>query len=216
MKSADLVKIVRARADESSRAWFDLAVAGDRAAVLTAFPAAGRRLGRSVVALRRDEDEVLWAEGRTLDEVGRVALLLACCERLPAGAHVEMVEEVYRAGEEREKVAVLQALPVLPEPGRFVAIGRDACRSNTMTLFEAIACENPYPSRHFDDEGWNQMIMKAVMNRIPLARVAGLRERHNAELDRMARAYESERRAAGRPVPEDLAIIKLPEPTGET
>ena len=46
--------------------------------------------------------------------------------------------------------------------------------------------------------------MKAIFNGLSLRRVLGLAERNNAELRRMVEAYASERRAAGRPVPEDV------------
>jgi L-ribulose-5-phosphate 3-epimerase len=51
------------------------------------------------------------------------------------------------------------------------------------------------------------MIIKAWMNDVPLARVRGLPHRRTAELVRMVEAFASERRAAGRPVPTDAALV---------
>jgi len=46
---------------------------------------------------------------------------------------------------------------------------------------------------------------------VPLARMIGLAERTTHELVRMVEAYASERRAAGRPVPGDVALIRSPQ-----
>ena len=76
-----------------------------------------------------------------------------------------------------------------------------------LTVFEAIACENPYPRRHFVELPWNQMVLKAAFSGVALTRIVGLAERRNPELARMAADYAAERRAAGRPVPDDLALV---------
>ena len=71
-------------------------------------------------------------------------------------------------------------------------------------MFEALACENPYPAAHFPERNFNQMVLKALFNSIELSRIDGLSGRRNAELSRMARDYAAERRAAGRAVPADI------------
>ena len=50
-------------------------------------------------------------------------------------------------------------------------------------------------------------LMKAIFNGVPLGRVVGLSGRLGPELRRMAGAYASERRAAGRPVPADVDLV---------
>ena len=72
---------------------------------------------------------------------------------------------------------MLKALPLLPEPERFEALAVEACRSNVLTVFEAIACENPYPQRYFVELPWNQMVLKAAFNGVALTRIVGLDER---------------------------------------
>jgi hypothetical protein len=118
-----------------------------------------------------------------------------------------LVAELFYRGESREKQAVLRALPLLPDPARFIAIGVEACRSSVQTVFEAIACENPYPAEHFTDAAFNQMVLKALFTEVGVARIDGLERRASGELSRMAESYGSERRAAGRRVPEDIARI---------
>jgi hypothetical protein len=50
--------------------------------------------------------------------------------------------------------------------------------------------------------------MKALFTGAPLRRIHALPSRLNAELRRMARDFAAERRAAGRPVPEDIHLIE--------
>src|SRR5690606_454082 len=110
-------------------------------------------------------------------------------------------------GELGEQVSLLRTLSALPEPQLFVEVGVGACRTNTVAVFEAISCENPYPATYFDDLSFNQMVMKSVFLQVPLARVQGLPHRSNDDLRRMAQDYASERRAASRAVPSDLWLI---------
>lgn len=134
-----------------------------------------------------------------MDELARAALVHALYPKLSP-------QELWAHGDNRERQAVLRVLPDLPAPGEHVALAVEACRSNVLTVFEAIACENPFPAAHFSELQWNQMVLKAAFNGVALARIRGLPERRNAELARMARDFAAERRAAGRPVPADLDL----------
>jgi len=51
------------------------------------------------------------------------------------------------------------------------------------------------------------MVLKAVFAGVALRRILGLAGRRTPELRRMAGDYASERRAAGRSVPVDLACL---------
>jgi hypothetical protein len=75
------------------------------------------------------------------------------------------------------------------------------------SVFEAIACENAYPARHFPDQNFNKLVLKAFFTGVGVARIVGLGGRRTAELRRMAEDYASERRAAGRSVPPDLGLV---------
>jgi hypothetical protein len=74
-------------------------------------------------------------------------------------------------------------------------------------VFEAIACENPFPAAQFPELHFNQMALKAVFLGVALARMLGLAERRTPELARMAEDFAAERRAAGRTVPADLSLL---------
>jgi hypothetical protein len=198
-----------------ARTWLaeQVAAAGEPARFAAAFAAAGRRLGRGEI--RQAAAAAITAAGLRwpvtgVDECGRAALVLAAVAALPDERHVPFVRDLVRRGEVRERQAVLRVLAALPAAARFVDIAVDACRSNVETVFAAIACDNDFPARHFPPPAFHQMVIKALFIGAPLARVAGLAERTTGELARMVDAYVSERRAAGRAIPDDVALIRRP------
>ena len=114
---------------------------------------------------------------------------------------------LFEAGEIGEQVSILRTLSALPEPARFVETGEQACRHNSLDVFEAIVAENPFLSECFPALSFNQAVMKAIFMQVSLRRIEQLEQRVTAELSRMAAGYASERRAAGRPVPEDAEFL---------
>jgi hypothetical protein len=108
---------------------------------------------------------------------------------------------------------VLRCLALLPAPDRFVPLAVEACRSSIQPLFEAVACENPYPAAYFPEASFNQMVLKALFIGVALPRIRGLKGRVTGELRRMAADYASERRAAARPVPPDIDWLLAQEGT---
>jgi hypothetical protein len=122
--------------------------------------------------------------------------------------HVSLATEAFRRGDSGERVALLRALTLLPEPDRFTELAIEACRTHVLGVFAAIACENAFPARYFPELHFNQLVIKAMFLELALERVLGWRARNNPELRRMAADYGAERRAAGRSVPADLATIQ--------
>ena len=217
--AADLVSLVRTRAKPAALAWFAAAVADldpvrERGHFLSALAAAGRRLGRDPVVPDRTEGDRLAAAGLSpfppglgLDECGRGALILLAFDRLPASERVQLASDLYHRGEVRERQALLRVLAYLPAPAGFRELAVEACRTSVQSVFEAIACENPYPAAHFPEASFNQMVLKAVFTGLALPRIAGLPERVTPDLVRMAEDYAAERRAAGRALPADMDLI---------
>ena len=212
MTDAPYAAVVRRRCSAQGREWLDRALQRitpplDAAAFQTAYAGASRRIGGEPVVVEADEASAGASDGQPLDEVARTALLLRALECLPPAGHAAFVDEVYRRGDSREQAALLRALCLLPAPERFLATAVEACRTNVRAVFEAIACRNPYPARHFPEPSFNQMVLKVLFVELPLGSVVGLGGRTTAELRRMAEDYARERRAAGRPVPSDIAIL---------
>ena len=71
-------------------------------------------------------------------------------------------------------------------------------------VFEAVAHRNPYPRKMFDQDAWNQMVLKALFIGSRLDPIQGLDERANPGLASMLVDYAHERWAAGRPVSPEL------------
>jgi hypothetical protein len=143
----------------------------------------------------------------TLEDAGRLLLLLGRYAAVPgAEANHALALECYEQGAAREQQSWLRTVAVLPDPERFLPTAIDACRTSIVPLFEAVACENVYPAKHFPALNFNQMVLKALFNGIALNRIIGLQARLNSELSRMARDYAAERRAAGRSIPPDISL----------
>ena len=186
-----------------------------RIAVL--FPAAGRKVGREPVDPAADPLGVL---SGTTDDAAREALVGALLAALPADGAATTLRDLYRYGDDAERRGVLRGLnagvlsaeaasggPTLAEP--IVAAGRelvaDALRTNDPRLVAAAL--GPFATVHLDDHGWHHGVLKALFMGIPLAAVAGIDERGDAELARMAAALIAERRAAGREISADMTRL---------
>jgi hypothetical protein len=208
------------RAGKPAATWLATAlgqIAAEQPAAITftlAWSAAGRRLGHAKLTATADEERTLPLSptGFCMDEYGRALLLLAVLAGHPPSMHAALVDDLYAKGELREQQAVLRVLPYLPSPERFVAVAIEAVRSNALTVIEAIAYDNPYPARHFPDPAFNQLVLKCLFYGLSLRRLQGLAQRIEPELKRMVAGYVSERRAAGRSVPEDTNLILQGDP----
>jgi hypothetical protein len=206
---------------------------GSGAALARHFTAAGRRLGHATMSVgdgasggrevRLTRDGLRLFPGRwATDELGRASLVSAAIDvaapaRAPTGdpfiamgtdgEAVMQVEDLFRGGDLREQQTVARCLAHLPGPERFLSLAVEIVRSNTTVLLEAIACDNPFPSAHLPEAAFNQMVVKCLFVGLPLAQIVGLAQRRSPELERMVAAFASERRAAGRPVPDDASSV---------
>jgi hypothetical protein len=214
-----LLAILSRRIDGAAASWLSdraRAIAADAAidSLLVAYAAAGARAGRAPLNLDGSEQGRLAAaasglrgERWTVDDAARAVLLGA--RRLGNRVGADFVADAlacFEQGDSREQQSWLRVVAAWPEAAEFLPAAIDACRTNILPLFESVACENPYPARYFPDLNFNQMVLKALFNAVPVARIVGLDRRRNPELARMANDYAAERRAAGRSVPPDLGL----------
>jgi hypothetical protein len=179
-----------------------------RTTLLNAYAAATRRLGKERLGAEETGTERFPAWSR--DDAGRALMLLAVAATADDRTFGGLALDCYHNGDAREQSSWLRALPLLPGPERFLDTATDACRTNIIPLFESICCENAYPARFFPELNFNQMVLKALFNVIPLVRIAGLAGRINPELSRMTDDYASEREAAGRALPTDIWLALVP------
>jgi hypothetical protein len=209
---------LRATAAPDARVWLDharaLPVDGTRGPLLDAYARAAIHVGRAALALDDASLRELRAvapgvgfERWTQDDAARALILIARHRHgRPGRPFVDDAVACFEEGDEREQQSWLRALVLWPEAEYFLPYAIDACRSNIVPVFEALACENAYPALHFPDRHFNQMVLKALFNSIELSRVFGLASRLNPELSRMASDYAAEREAAGRTLPADIAL----------
>lgn len=214
---------LRATASPEARTWLDhaqaLPVDVSRGPLLDAYARAALYVGRSALRFSDDDLRDLRAaapgvgfERWTLDDAARALILIGRLHQgRPGRPFADDAVACFEEGDAREQQSWLRALMLWPETEHFLPHAIDACRSNILPVFEAIACENGYPAAHFPERNFNQMVLKALFNSIALSRVVGLASRLNPELSRMAGDYAAERAAAGRTVPADIALA-----TGET
>jgi hypothetical protein len=210
-----LSDVLRARASAVGLLWLEkalAAVATNERVLLRYYTEASRVFGKAALSLNNEErsalatfDSQLILDSWALDDASRALLLIAASEQLSRDEFCARARRCYELGDSREQQSWLRGLAVLPYGESFEDLAVDSCRTNILHLFEAIATNNPYPARHFPELNFNQMVMKCLFNGVPLAKVVALDARLNPELQRMAESYASERTAAGRTVPADIA-----------
>ena len=166
--------------------------------------------------------------GWSVDQAARVALLLAShaaqasisngaeMELATAAAtgatavseadrrFVDMLEEFAASAEINELIALYQGLPLFPAARALEPRAREAIRSAMRPVFEAMAHRNPYPQEQFDQDAWNQMVVKTFFLDSPLWPIQGLEARGNPALARILVDLAHERWAAGRAISPEL------------
>jgi sugar phosphate isomerase/epimerase len=176
----------------------------DPAAIRTLFPAVGRKVGRAALRTESDPQGLVYG---TVDDLARTRLLAALAEVLDGADLAGEVAELYRYGDDAERRGVLRGLAALPPSaaGAGVDIVEDALRANDIRLVAAAMGE--FGAHHLDDHSWRHGVLKCLFVGVPLAAVADLSRRTDAELLRMVGDYAAERRAAGREVPPDAVTL---------
>jgi hypothetical protein len=206
----DLVSRLSARLPPAATAWLRSVDTADPAASAQAFIEAPRRVGTSPIGPGPEgvDADLGWLlRGATVDELVRAAIFVGRLDRTPPSLALSVAMGWHDTGDSRERRAILRALMLAPQPPALTTLAVSACRTSVQPVFEAIACENPFPSVHFSESAFNQMVLKAFFVGIAVERIVGLDHRRNDELSRMASDYAAERRAAGRSVPKDLSRV---------
>lgn len=140
--------------------------------------------------------------GWSVDGTARVVTLLKTIAS--RNDFPERFRQLCRTADVAEAIAFYRGLILYPSPEALEPQAAEGVRSNIRAIFEAVAHNNPYPRRHFDQHRWNHMVLKALFVDSRLYPIQGLDERANAELAQMLRDYAHERWAAGRPVSPEL------------
>jgi len=178
-----------------------------------------RKLGKAPLALdaaalaRAEKARPGWDPSSwTLDQAGRVRLLLACAD--DSDTFVRQLDQLCATADVDELVAFYRGLPLYPGAPRHRLRAAEGLRTNMLVVFEAVAHGNPYPAEQLAQDAWNQMVLKALFVGSALDPIIGLDQRANATLARMLGDYAHERWAAARPVSPELWRCIGPFATG--
>jgi L-ribulose-5-phosphate 3-epimerase len=169
-------------------------------AIRALFPAVGRKIGRE--PLRPETDPQGLIHG-TVDDLARTRLLEVLAAVMEPEPLATEVAELYRYGDDAERRGVLRGLAALPSSALRTGLDlvADALRANDIRLVAAAL--GSFAGKNLDQHSWRHGVLKCLFVGVPLAAVADLERRTDAELLRMVSDYADERRAAGREVPAD-------------
>ncbi len=135
----------------------------------------------------------------TADRLARVWLLM----QWPAAEktlYINTIENLFKAAEMNELVALYSALPLLDHPEDWRGRCAEGIRSNMGDVLEAIMYYNPYPASYLDQSAWNQLALKAFFTDKDVNKIVGIDKRDNEELANTLLDYASERRSAHRTI----------------
>ncbi|MAI72111.1 MAG: hypothetical protein CMM01_14540 [Rhodopirellula sp.] len=124
-------------------------------------------------------------------------------------AFTPLFKRLFQTADVSEQQLIVLVLPLLNSPERFLHVAAEATRTNIVPVFSAMALCNPFPQVYFDENQWNQMVLKAIFLGCDVNEIDGLHERHNSALSETIFQYISERHSASRSVP--AAVVALCE-----
>ncbi|WP_340102533.1 EboA domain-containing protein [Rhodohalobacter sp. 8-1] len=178
--------------------------------VFSSFSRASRYTGKE--PLKLSGEEISKAESLrsgwmpsywTTDQLARTLIILGLAER-EKKEFLDKLDKLFTSSDLGEGVALYQSLPVLPYPDELTDRAAEGIRTNITSIFNAVAHRNPYPADFFDDNAWNQVILKSLFMGSPIYLIQGVDERANEPLARILVEYAHERWSAGREVSPEL------------
>ncbi|MBV4491607.1 EboA domain-containing protein [Pseudomonas oryzicola] len=150
------------------------------------------------------ERSVPGVEGWNSIELARALLLAQVVGLQPQQARLALLEQLFQWGDDQEKIALLKVLDNLDSDGRCLDLALRAGRTSNPRVFAALALDTPYPSRHYPERAFHQLLLKALGMGLDTARVIGLAQRQGTTLNQLALDLIDEQLAAGRPVSPSL------------
>lgn len=112
--------------------------------------------------------------------------------------------KIHQTADLGEHLALVKALFLAPRCPEVMHIAREGLRSNMKSVFVGITAHNPYPALYFDENAFNQMVVKCLFVDVPLRDIHGLDKRANATLRQILVDLALERWAADRPVSPEM------------
>lgn len=130
----------------------------------------------------------------------RALLLSQLLEQAPIGERTALLRQLFLWGDDHEKVATLKALDWLDSEGVCLELALQAGRTSNPQVFAALALDTAYPSRHYPERAFHQLVLKALGMGLDVARLVGLEQRQGVTLNQLALDLLDEQLAADRPV----------------
>jgi hypothetical protein len=218
---AYLFQILRARLNPAALAWLEakvqlfaqksiagLSQIGMDGDILLAFSQAVRHAGKAPLHATPAEKTMAhalipgWDISDWTCDVAARALLMAS---LPDDSHTpRRLLLIHQSADLGEHLALVKALFLAPRCQDAMHIAREALRTNMVSVFTGITTHNPYPALYFDENAFNQMVVKCLFVDVPLRAITALDKRANATLRQILVDLAHERWAAGRAVSPEM------------
>ncbi|PCI05700.1 MAG: hypothetical protein COB78_03675 [Hyphomicrobiales bacterium] len=169
-----------------------------------------RKLGKDDLQLSADDLAAANAvrdgwnpTGWSIDAAARI-LILTDISTDNGVSFAKRFKDLHRTADLGELIALYSGLPIYASPEALVEQAALGLRTNIKAEFEAISHRNPFPMEQFEENPWNNMVLKSLFIGVMLEPIQGLDERANPELARILRDYAHERWAADRFVSPEL------------
>jgi hypothetical protein len=147
------------------------------------------------------------ADGWSNVQLARALLLAQVLALQPGAGQVPLLRQLFLWGDDQEKIAALKALDWLDGRGLCIELARQAGRTSNSQVFAALALDTAYPSRHYDERAFNQLVLKALGMGLDVRRLIGLKQRHGVTLNQLALDLLDEQLAAERTVSAGLPQV---------
>ena len=155
-------------------------------------------------------------------EIVRILLIHKSIENIALHGNENSLEQnkllvhYYRSGDESEKCALLKGLTLVDKNGCFVVTATNIINANNINQFKALSLYNSYPADFFEDDIFNQMVLKLLSMGLNISFINKLDERLNEQLSNMCFAYVIEQALAKKSPPSSIWLaLKYSELTSE-
>lgn len=156
---------------------------------------------------RHLDNRPLPASHWTCVQLARALLLAQAVARQPATAQQPLLHQLFKWGDDQEKVAMLKALDWLDSQGACTELALQAGRTSNSQVFAALALDSLYPVRHYGERAFHQLVLKTLGMGLDISRLLGLTQRHSIALNQLALDLLDEQLAASRPVSAGLPRV---------
>ncbi len=140
-------------------------------------------------------------------KLARGLLLAQALEYTEAAEQLPLLRQLFLWGDDQEKIALLSALDWLDSDGECLELALQAGRTSNPQVFAALALDTAYPSRHYSERAFHQLVLKALGMGLDVGRLVGLTQRHGVTLNQLALDLLDEQLAAERTVSPGLPRV---------